>query len=165
MGCAADIAWPGPRQKSRCLISSMPSKATSRCLIARRFGIVVPCLATTRPYRATTGVCAIHAAMLRAEQAMRNSLAQETLGSIAKQVDRKAPKASRRNPRLAERKIYRPRPQSSAEASRRPVTDSWHIVVTDPKTYLRYPAGQPESLSPARETGVAVMPGNQGEPT
>jgi len=45
------------------------------------------------PNWATTGVCAIHAAMLRAEQAMRNSLAQETLGSIAKQVDRKAPKS------------------------------------------------------------------------
>lgn len=44
------------------------------------------------PAWATTGVCAIHAAMLRAEKVMRESLAQETLASIAAVVDRKAPK-------------------------------------------------------------------------
>jgi Rrf2 family protein len=44
------------------------------------------------PTWATNGVCAIHAAMLRAEKAMRESLALETLASIAAVVDRKAPK-------------------------------------------------------------------------
>lgn len=44
------------------------------------------------PAWATTGVCGIHAVMLRAEKAMRESLAQETLASIAAVVDRKAPK-------------------------------------------------------------------------
>ena len=43
------------------------------------------------PNWATNGVCAIHAAMLRAEKAMRESLAQETLASIAAVVERKAP--------------------------------------------------------------------------
>jgi Rrf2 family protein len=45
------------------------------------------------PPWATKGVCAIHAAMLRAETAMRESLAQETLASIAAVVERKAPKS------------------------------------------------------------------------
>lgn len=45
------------------------------------------------PNWATNGVCAIHAAMLRAEDAMRASLAQETLASIAAVVERKAPKS------------------------------------------------------------------------
>lgn len=45
------------------------------------------------PEWATKGVCAIHAAMLRAEQAMRESLAQETLAGIAALVERKAPKS------------------------------------------------------------------------
>ena len=45
------------------------------------------------PTWATNGVCAIHAAMLRAEKAMRESLAQETLASIAAVVERKAPKS------------------------------------------------------------------------
>ena len=43
------------------------------------------------PTWATKGVCTIHAAMLRAEEAMRASLAQETLASIAAVVERKAP--------------------------------------------------------------------------
>jgi Rrf2 family protein len=43
------------------------------------------------PQWATHGVCAIHAAMLRAEQAMRDSLAAESLASIAATVGRKAP--------------------------------------------------------------------------
>ena len=43
------------------------------------------------PQWATRGVCAIHAAMLRAEQAMRDSLAAESLASIAATVGRKAP--------------------------------------------------------------------------
>jgi DNA-binding IscR family transcriptional regulator len=43
------------------------------------------------PAWATIDVCAIHAAMLRAEKAMRDSLAQETLASIAAMVERKAP--------------------------------------------------------------------------
>ena len=45
------------------------------------------------PNWATKGVCSIHAAMLRAEQAMRDSLAQETLASLATEVARKAPKS------------------------------------------------------------------------
>lgn len=45
------------------------------------------------PVWATQGVCAIHATMLRAEQAMRASLAQETLASLAAVVERKAPKS------------------------------------------------------------------------
>ena len=45
------------------------------------------------PTWATEGVCAIHAAMLRAEKAMRESLAQETLANIAAVVERKAPKS------------------------------------------------------------------------
>jgi Rrf2 family protein len=45
------------------------------------------------PTWATNGVCAIHAAMLRAEKAMRESLAQETLASIAAVVECKAPKS------------------------------------------------------------------------
>lgn len=45
------------------------------------------------PTWATKGVCAIHAAMLRAEAAMRESLAQETLASLAAVVERKAPKS------------------------------------------------------------------------
>ncbi|WP_294993287.1 Rrf2 family transcriptional regulator [Sulfuritalea sp.] len=45
------------------------------------------------PGWATAGVCAIHAAMLRAEQAMRESLARETLAEIAAVVERKAPKS------------------------------------------------------------------------
>ncbi len=44
------------------------------------------------PAWATNGVCAIHATMLRAEKAMRESLEQETLASIAAVVERKAPK-------------------------------------------------------------------------
>lgn len=43
------------------------------------------------PQWATHGVCAIHAAMLRAEKAMRDSLAAESLASIAATVGRKAP--------------------------------------------------------------------------
>jgi len=45
------------------------------------------------PSWATNGVCEIHAAMLRAERAMRDSLAKETLAKIAAVVERKAPKA------------------------------------------------------------------------
>jgi Rrf2 family protein len=44
------------------------------------------------PVWATQGVCAIHATMLKAEQAMRDSLAQETLAGLAAVVERKAPK-------------------------------------------------------------------------
>jgi len=43
------------------------------------------------PRWATQGVCAIHAAMLRAETAMRDSLAAESLAHIAATVGRKAP--------------------------------------------------------------------------
>lgn len=45
------------------------------------------------PTWATAGVCAIHAAMLRAENAMRETLAGETLASVAATFGRKAPPA------------------------------------------------------------------------
>ena len=43
------------------------------------------------PAWATSGVCAVHAVMLRAEQAMRQSLASQTLGDIARTFGRTAP--------------------------------------------------------------------------
>jgi len=43
------------------------------------------------PGWATGGLCGIHAAILRAEKAMRESLASQTLGDIAQTVGRKAP--------------------------------------------------------------------------
>lgn len=43
------------------------------------------------PAWATGGVCSIHAVMLRAEKAMRESLASQSLGDIGRAVDRKAP--------------------------------------------------------------------------
>jgi Rrf2 family protein len=43
------------------------------------------------PVWATNGVCAIHAVMLRAERAMRQELARESLTSVARVLDRKAP--------------------------------------------------------------------------
>lgn len=43
------------------------------------------------PRWATNGVCAIHAVMLRAEKAMREALAEETLADLARTVGRKAP--------------------------------------------------------------------------
>ncbi|MBB3233341.1 RrF2 family transcriptional regulator [Phyllobacterium endophyticum] len=43
------------------------------------------------PSWATKGVCAIHAVMLRAEKAMRDSLASQTLVDIAGDFGRKAP--------------------------------------------------------------------------
>ena len=45
------------------------------------------------PSWATKGVCAIHAVMLRAEKAMRDSLASQTLADIAGDLARKAPPA------------------------------------------------------------------------
>nr|WP_110753172.1 Rrf2 family transcriptional regulator [Phyllobacterium leguminum] len=43
------------------------------------------------PAWATAGTCAIHAVMLRAEKAMRDSLASQTLADVARVLDRKAP--------------------------------------------------------------------------
>lgn len=43
------------------------------------------------PVWASRGVCSIHAVMLKAEKAMRDALASETLADIAGQVERKAP--------------------------------------------------------------------------
>ncbi|MGQ9365093.1 RrF2 family transcriptional regulator [Azospirillum sp. ST 5-10] len=43
------------------------------------------------PSWATSGVCAVHAVMLRAEKAMRATLAQETLADVADRFGRKAP--------------------------------------------------------------------------
>jgi len=67
------------------------------------------------PNWATIGVCAIHEAMLRAEKAMRDSLGQETLASIAAVVERKAPKSFPQevrdwlNGRVEDRASHRPR--------------------------------------------------------
>jgi Rrf2 family protein len=43
------------------------------------------------PRWATKGVCAIHAVMLQAEKAMRDTLARQTLADTARTVERKAP--------------------------------------------------------------------------
>ncbi|QCO15794.1 Rrf2 family transcriptional regulator [Azospirillum brasilense] len=43
------------------------------------------------PNWATSGVCAIHAVMLKAEKAMRDTLAKETLASVGETFGRKAP--------------------------------------------------------------------------
>ena len=43
------------------------------------------------PSWVTGGVCGIHAAILRAEKAMRESLASQTLGDIMQTIGRKAP--------------------------------------------------------------------------
>ena len=43
------------------------------------------------PDWATRGVCSIHAVMLKAEKAMRDALASETLADIGARVERKAP--------------------------------------------------------------------------
>ncbi|HYE01471.1 MAG TPA: Rrf2 family transcriptional regulator [Alphaproteobacteria bacterium] len=43
------------------------------------------------PAWSTSGVCAIHAVMLRAEKSMRAELAAQTLADVAAAVDRKAP--------------------------------------------------------------------------
>jgi Rrf2 family protein len=43
------------------------------------------------PGWATAGTCAIHAVMLRAEKAMRDSLASQTLADVARVVGHKAP--------------------------------------------------------------------------
>lgn len=43
------------------------------------------------PKWATDGICAIHAAMIRAEDAMRTSLSESTLGSVAAIYHAKAP--------------------------------------------------------------------------
>lgn len=43
------------------------------------------------PGWATAGVCSIHAVMLRAEKAMRDALASQSLGTIGRTVGRKAP--------------------------------------------------------------------------
>ena len=44
------------------------------------------------PRWVTGGVCAIHNVMLRAEKSMRDTLAQETLASLSRTVDQKAPR-------------------------------------------------------------------------
>ncbi len=43
------------------------------------------------PSWATSGVCAVHGVMLTAEKAMRDALAQETLGGVGQRFGRKAP--------------------------------------------------------------------------
>jgi len=45
------------------------------------------------PGWATEGVCAVHAVMLKAERAMRDTLATQTLADVAARVGRKAPES------------------------------------------------------------------------
>jgi len=45
------------------------------------------------PEWATRGVCSVHAVMLKAEKAMRDALASETLAGIGERLERKAPAA------------------------------------------------------------------------
>ncbi|MBX7489821.1 Rrf2 family transcriptional regulator [Qipengyuania sp. GH25] len=44
-----------------------------------------------KPSWATSGTCGIHAVMLAAEQAMRQSLARQTLGKVSEHFNRKVP--------------------------------------------------------------------------
>lgn len=44
------------------------------------------------PSWATSGTCAVHAAMLQVEKAMREALAEQTLGAVAQRFGRLAPK-------------------------------------------------------------------------
>jgi Rrf2 family protein len=44
------------------------------------------------PSWATSGTCAVHAAMLQVEKAMRQALADQTLGAVAQRFSRSAPK-------------------------------------------------------------------------
>lgn len=50
-----------------------------------------PLFGAEPPTWATEGVCAVHAVMLRAEKAMRDSLARTSLGDVAEAFERKAP--------------------------------------------------------------------------
>lgn len=50
-----------------------------------------PLFAGNPPDWATRGVCAVHAVMLQAEKAMRDSLARQTLGDVAASFARTAP--------------------------------------------------------------------------
>jgi Rrf2 family protein len=43
------------------------------------------------PARSTSGICGIHAVMLRAEQSMRQELARTTLGDLARSTSKKMP--------------------------------------------------------------------------
>ncbi len=52
-----------------------------------------PLFGAEPPEWASRGVCSIHAVMLKAEKAMRDTLANETLADIAGRLDRKAPAA------------------------------------------------------------------------
>ncbi len=65
------------------------------------------------PKSATRGVCAIHAAMLDAEQALRDALARRTLAGIAETVAKKLPGEIRIATRdwFDERASSRPRQQ------------------------------------------------------
>lgn len=72
------------------------------------------------PKWATRGVCSIHAVMLKAEKAMREVLASETLGDIGNRVERKASAgfgadtAAWFNRRIAERRSRKPAQEKDA---------------------------------------------------
>jgi Rrf2 family protein len=78
-----------------------------------------PLFGAEPPAWASRGVCSIHAVMLKAEKAMRDALASETLADIAGQVDRKAPPefgADTRtwfDQRIAARLLRRPAPSKA----------------------------------------------------
>lgn len=61
------------------------------------------------PGWATDGVCAVHAVMLKAEQAMRDALAAQTLADVAARFGRKAPESFARevNAWVGERMVSR----------------------------------------------------------
>ncbi|TWC00611.1 BadM/Rrf2 family transcriptional regulator [Bradyrhizobium macuxiense] len=52
-----------------------------------------PLFGATPPTWATKGTCAVHAVMLRAEKAMRDALAEQTLGDVAQRFGHAAPAA------------------------------------------------------------------------
>lgn len=68
------------------------------------------------PAWATRGVCSIHAVMLKAENAMREALASESLADIAGRLQRKAPPAFGMDTRTwFDRRIARRRPGRPAQ--------------------------------------------------
>ena len=72
------------------------------------------------PTWATRGVCSIHAVMLKAENAMREALASESLADIAGRLERKAPPAFGMDTKAwFDRRIVQRRSGSSAQAKDR----------------------------------------------
>lgn len=72
------------------------------------------------PAWATAGTCAVHAVMLQAEKAMRQSLSEQTLGAIAERFGRTAPREfhadvqSWIDERMSERTVRSGKPSSTS---------------------------------------------------